>query len=151
TLIMYVNGVQAGSQAASGAISTASNPLRIGGDSLFGEYFNGLIDEVRIYNTALTQAQIQTDMNTPVVDNIPPTITVTSPTAGATGVASSSNVNITFSEAMDPSTINANTVELRDATNAGVPATVTYDTNLHVATLHPTATLAASATYTVLV
>jgi hypothetical protein len=151
TLVMYVNGVQAGSQAASGPISTASNPLRIGGDSLFGEYFNGLIDEVRIYNTALTQPQIQNDMNTPVVDNVPPTVMTSSPAAGATGVASSSDVNITFSEAMDPSTINTNTVELRDATNAVVPATVTYDTNLHVATLHPTATLAASASYTVLV
>jgi hypothetical protein len=31
-----------------------------------GYYFKGTIDEVRIYNRALTQAEIQTDMNIPV-------------------------------------------------------------------------------------
>ncbi|GAA3247484.1 LamG-like jellyroll fold domain-containing protein [Nonomuraea helvata] len=40
-----------------GLLGTASlplNPLRIGGSSLWGEYCNGLIDDVRIYNRALT-------------------------------------------------------------------------------------------------
>jgi Concanavalin A-like lectin/glucanases superfamily len=41
-------------------------PLRIGGTVLYGEYFQGRIDEVRVYNRALTQAEIQQDMNTPV-------------------------------------------------------------------------------------
>ena len=40
--------------------------LRIGGNAIWGEYFSGLIDEVRIYNRALTPTEIQTDMNTPV-------------------------------------------------------------------------------------
>ncbi len=31
-----------------------------------GYYFNGVIDEVRIYNRALSQTEIQTDMNTPI-------------------------------------------------------------------------------------
>ncbi len=66
TLKMYVNGTLATSLAQSGSINVSSGVLRIGGDSLWGEYFNGLIDEVRVYNRALTQAQIQTDMNTPV-------------------------------------------------------------------------------------
>ncbi|TMR92174.1 LamG domain-containing protein, partial [Nonomuraea basaltis] len=43
-----------------------TSPLRIGGNSGSGEYFSGLIDEVRVYNKALTAAQITTDMNTPV-------------------------------------------------------------------------------------
>ena len=30
-----------------------------------GYYFNGVIDDVRIYNRALSQAEIQADMNTP--------------------------------------------------------------------------------------
>ena len=35
--------------------------------SLYGGfYFNGIIDDVRIYNRALSQAEIQADMNTPV-------------------------------------------------------------------------------------
>ena len=36
----------------------------IGGNTVWGEYFAGLIDEVRIYNRALSAAEIQTDMNT---------------------------------------------------------------------------------------
>ena len=42
----------------------ATNPLWIGGNSPYGEYFQGLIDEVRVYNRALTPAEIQADMNT---------------------------------------------------------------------------------------
>ena len=67
TLKLYVNGVQAASQARTGAVQTNTNPLRIGGNIPYGEFFQGLIDEVRVYNRALTQAEIQTDMNTPVV------------------------------------------------------------------------------------
>jgi hypothetical protein len=49
-----------------GPIATSTGPLRIGGNSLWGEFFQGRIDEVRVYNRALTPAEIQTDMNTPV-------------------------------------------------------------------------------------
>ena len=37
---------------------------RIGGNCVWGEWFNGLIDEVRVYNRALTAAEIQNDMIT---------------------------------------------------------------------------------------
>ena len=33
--------------------------------AIWGEWFAGRLDDVRVYNTALTAAQIQTDMNTP--------------------------------------------------------------------------------------
>ena len=59
---LYVNGVQVGISAQTGTIGTTTTPLWIGGS----QYFSGVIDEVRIYNVALTQAQIQGDMNTPV-------------------------------------------------------------------------------------
>jgi hypothetical protein len=32
----------------------------------YGEYFQGLIDEVRVYNRALSVTEIQTDLNSPV-------------------------------------------------------------------------------------
>ena len=66
TLRLYVNGSQVASTAHSGSIGTSTNPLQIGGDSLYGQYFAGMIDEVRIYNTALTATQIQADQATPV-------------------------------------------------------------------------------------
>jgi uncharacterized protein YjdB len=65
-LMLYVNGAQITSQSLSGAMPVSTSPLRIGGDSIWGEYFNGVIDEVRVYNRALSAAEIQTDMNTPI-------------------------------------------------------------------------------------
>jgi hydrogenase maturation factor HypE len=66
TLRMFVNGVQVSSRAVSGAVAATAGALRIGGNSIWGEYFRGQIDEVRIYNRPLTAAEIQTDMSTPI-------------------------------------------------------------------------------------
>ena len=66
TLRLYINGVQASSVAYTGNLITSANPLQIGGDSLYGQYFQGIIDEVRVYDRALSQAEIQADMNTAV-------------------------------------------------------------------------------------
>ena len=87
TLKLYVNGAQAASRAASGSVATSTNPLRLGGNTIWGEYFAGVIDEVRIYNRALSAAEIQTDMNTAVStggDTVPPTVALSAPSAGST-------------------------------------------------------------------
>ena len=65
--------MQVGQPAASGSDPEPPNPLWIGGNRPYGEYFQGLIDEVRIYNRALTAAEIQADMNTPVAPATPDT------------------------------------------------------------------------------
>jgi hypothetical protein len=49
-----------------GPIATSSGPLRIGGNGVWAEYFQGKIDNVRVYNRTLTQAEIQGDMTLPV-------------------------------------------------------------------------------------
>ena len=41
---------------------------RLEATAIYGQFFQGTIDEVRVYNVALTAAQIQADMNTPVGD-----------------------------------------------------------------------------------
>ena len=53
TMRLYVNGAQVSSSPRTGSIGTSANPLRIGGTSS-GSYFPGGIDEVRVYNVALT-------------------------------------------------------------------------------------------------
>jgi len=58
--------VQVESQAQTGDLVTSANPLQIGGDSIYGDYFQGTIDEVRIYNQALSPSEIQADMGTPI-------------------------------------------------------------------------------------
>ena len=67
-------------------------------------------------------------------DTTPPTVSSVSPAAGATGVATSTAVSATFSEAMDAATIGASTFELRDAANALVASNVSYDAPSRTAT-----------------
>ncbi|HEY3181372.1 MAG TPA: LamG-like jellyroll fold domain-containing protein [Gaiellaceae bacterium] len=69
---LYVNGALAASQAASGTLAQSADPLRIGGDVTWAEWFQGRIDDVRVYSRALTAAELQTDMATPVVASSPP-------------------------------------------------------------------------------
>jgi hypothetical protein len=63
---LSVNGAEVASLAQTGPIGSAPGVLRIGGNSVWGEYFSGLIDEVRVYNRALSAAEILTDRDRPV-------------------------------------------------------------------------------------
>jgi len=64
---LFVNGVLVATSPMVGNITVANGAVRIGGNASFaGEFFQGLIDDVRIYNRARNAAQITTDMNTPV-------------------------------------------------------------------------------------
>jgi hypothetical protein len=63
---MYVNGAQVSSSALTGTARTSTSPLRIGGNAVWPEWFNGLIDEVRVYNRALTAAEVAADRDAPV-------------------------------------------------------------------------------------
>lgn len=62
----FVNGVQVSQVAQTGNLTPSNNPLRIGGNTFWFEFFSGQLDDLRIYNRVLTTAEIQTDMNTPV-------------------------------------------------------------------------------------
>jgi hypothetical protein len=46
---LYVDGEQVASLVETTPLTTSTGSLQIGGSS-YGEYFNGVIDEVRIYN-----------------------------------------------------------------------------------------------------
>ena len=94
TLRFYVNATQVASMATASAIDVTNGALRIGGDTVWTEYFNGLIDEVRIYNRPLSPAGIQSDMAASVPaapDNNAPTGTITinggAPSTNSTAVS----------------------------------------------------------------
>ena len=59
---LYVNGALVSTRAAAGSIAGTGGAVRIGGNSVWGEYFSGTIDEVRIYSRALSAADVQADM-----------------------------------------------------------------------------------------
>ena len=73
----------------------------MGGNTPYGEYFQGLIDEVRVYKRALTQAEIQTDMNTPVSPAGPDTTPPTAPTGLNATAVSSTQVNLGWTASTD--------------------------------------------------
>jgi hypothetical protein len=98
TLRLYVNGTQVASVAHTGAIASSTNPLQIGGDTIYSQYFAGLIDEVRTYNVARTAAQIQTDMATPVNNDTTPPMQPGTLTANA---VSSSEVDLSWGASTD--------------------------------------------------
>jgi hypothetical protein len=67
SLRLYVNGELVWTEPLVGDIQNAdSAALRIGGNSVWGEYFSGLIDEVRIYNRPLGADEILSDSRSPI-------------------------------------------------------------------------------------
>ena len=63
---IYINGALDNSQYQTGNIDTNNQPLYLGiaVGACDGEIYNGFIDEVRVWNIARTQVEIQTTMNT---------------------------------------------------------------------------------------
>jgi chitodextrinase len=117
TMRLYVNGVQVSSRAQTGAIATSTNPLQIGGDSIYGQYFAGRIDEVRIYNRALSAAEIQNDINTGLSPAPPDTQPPTAPgnlLAAAIGV---SQVKLSWTASTDDVGVADYLVERQDPGN----------------------------------
>ena len=81
-------------------------------------------------------------------DTTPPAVVSRIPIAGATDVATTAAVTATFSEALDPATVNSATFELRNAANVVIAATVTYDAATRTARLAPNTALGPEAVYT---
>jgi hypothetical protein len=141
-LRLFVNGLPSGALPASGPITASDGPLRIGGNAIWEEHFAGTIDEVRIYNRALSQSEIQTDMTTSIggtSDTTPPTVSSVFPAPAAPVVALNAKVTGTFSEPMQAATVSGTTFELRVVSSGALVAgTIAYNTSTNVATLTPT-------------
>jgi len=92
TLRLYVNGAQVGSLTAAGPMSASDGPVRIGGNTVWDEWFAGAIDDVRIYDRSLSASEIQSDMSAPVgtpppADTQAPTMPGSFRATGATGTS----------------------------------------------------------------
>ena len=62
----YIDGVLDKTSAATGTITSDPRSVRIGGEPAFGRFLNGSIDEVRVYNRALSADEIQRLWNSTV-------------------------------------------------------------------------------------
>jgi hypothetical protein len=104
---LYVNGALSGSLARTGNLITSNNPLQIGGDTIFSQYFSGMLDEIRVYNAALTAAQIQQDMGSPIV-------------TGPAPVPSLSSTSIVFGNQLTGTTSAGQTITLTNSGSANL-------------------------------
>lgn len=99
------------------------------------------------FNAANYWADLRFDP-APPVDATPPTITLVTPTDGATHVATSTNATARASEALDPASITPASFELRGPGGALVAAGVSWSETTNTAVLDPSAALAISTIYT---
>jgi chitodextrinase len=106
TMKLYQDGTEVGSMAKTGTLDQNTQPITIGmnPDGTGSNHFDGTIDDLRIYNTALTQQEIQDDMDNPLggggsqqQDTEPPT----SPTNLAADATSESEIAISWTAATD--------------------------------------------------
>ena len=64
---LYVDGVQVATKAYTKPIPTSTGAVTsIGGNAIWSEYFSGRIDEVRVYDRALSAAEVVADRDKPV-------------------------------------------------------------------------------------
>ncbi|HJY24573.1 MAG TPA: Ig-like domain-containing protein, partial [Actinomycetes bacterium] len=84
-------------------------------------------------------------------DSQPSSVQSVAPGAGTSNVAPTTTIRATFDEGIDASTVNSSTLELRNSAGALVNGSVSYDPTTRVATLTPSAPLAAGSTYQAMV
>lgn len=99
---------------------------------------------------ALAADKVWTFTTGTLTDTTAPTVTLVNPVDLSNNVAINSRVNATFSEAMDPSTINTASFTLQvngPPLGNALVGTVSYDVQSHVATFTPTNDLVANTEY----
>ena len=62
----FLNGTERLKRSGAGRVQASDGALRFGGNAMWGDFFQGRIDELRVYSRALTPTEIQRDMATPV-------------------------------------------------------------------------------------
>jgi Bacterial Ig-like domain len=90
-----------------------------------------------------------TSKTTPSQNNV--SVMATVPAAGATGVNTTTAIQISFSGAVNPATVNSTNIQVTDASKNAVAGTVSYNATTNTASFAPSAPLAANATFTVTV
>lgn len=142
SLSLYVNASLNNSIAQAITPLSNSQPLYIGQFGNSADRLDGTIDEVRIYNRALSQVEIQQDMNTAIVEGAPSDTTPpTAPTNLGGTVISSNQINLSWTGSTDNVGVTGYQVERcqsSNCTNFISLATVTgvnyNDTGLNPAT-----------------
>ena len=140
---IYVNGELNGTLSKSGAIAVYPTDVHIGAgiySDAQTEYINGIIDEVRILDRALSAEEIKSDYEGTLKDSTPPTIVNHSPTG--INIAIDNGIIVTFSKPM-----NTSSVENAFSISPSVDGSFNWDNN--TITFNPDTGLAYSTMYTI--
>ncbi len=133
---LYVNGVLVSMMPQTGPITASTGALEIGGNSLLSKNFKGYIDEVRIYNQALTNAQIISDSTTPISLSNPLKFVAGDPNVESTvaslpaGTAQAFKITVTKAQALTNILVYVDASSTATGLQAGI-----YTTN--TSTRHP--------------
>ena len=140
-LRLYANAALVGSIDVSGSIPATGSPLRIGGNAIWGEWFAGQIDDLRIYDRALSTSELDADMKTPVGATAPPppptdTQAPTAPGNLAVTGRTTSSVSVSWTASTDNTGVagyrlyrdaaGAGTTQSTNATFSGLACGTTY-------------------------
>ena len=111
--------------------------------------FDGYLDNVRVYGSQGDNSGVLTltQLDSIRAGDVPPTVSSTSPTNGATGVAVNTTITATFSEAMDSSAITTSTFTVSTG-GSNISGTVSYNSTTKTATFTPSSNLSFPTTYT---
>ena len=60
----YLNGTLVTSKSLVAGITARGRQLRMGADARTEQFYKGVLDNVRLYNRALSASEVQSDMNT---------------------------------------------------------------------------------------
>ena len=135
TLGTPVTGNVSYSVGARTATFTPSTPASLANNSQFTATITNAATDVA--GNALTGNFVWSFTTGGSADNTPPTVTAISPPDGSVGVCLTRSVSATFSEPMDPATVNAATFGVTD-NGVAVPGSVSYDATSQVASFVPT-------------
>jgi glucose/arabinose dehydrogenase/PKD repeat protein len=85
--VFYLNGNLMSSPAIAASMTARDTSFHLGADATPSQFLNGSLDDMRVYNRTLNQAEVQSDMNTPLVapaaDPNGPTVAIIAPLANA--------------------------------------------------------------------
>jgi hypothetical protein len=126
---LYVDGAQVGTKPATGSPDSGGNePVRMGANSgALNDYFVGNVDEIRVWNTALTPQQVidayngKFDTNNQVLY-----LDFTKPISNVTSIANETGINQTGIQATNETAINQTGIQATNETainQTGIQAT----------------------------
>lgn len=134
----------AGTVSYSGKIATFTPSASLANNATYTATITTVAEDLA--GNALAANYAWTFKTVAALDSVAPTVTLTDPALGATGVATNQKIAVTFSESMNPATLHATTFTIAGPGSTAVAGTITY-ANL-IANFTPTSVLLNDTTYT---